>query len=412
MEGIFVQSERKFRTIGSAVILALLLSSCGRTPAIPEPAVLPVTEGAETEEAASSEEKEPLVSESVTEPDEIVSAAAENDPVSTVTVGRYAYRTLSSEGQTVYDEILECVLNQETKIEVSTLDKDLLDIVYEAVNADYGGLFWMNGYVYTTYTLGGQAMRLEFAPKYTMDYEERVETQRLIDEAVGELLSGISHTASDYEKAKYVFETLIREVDYDLDAPENQNIVSALLYHRTVCQGYACATQYLMHQLGIESFIVTGLANGENHAWNIVKLDGDYYYLDTTWGNSQYSAADELPGKFVNYAYLNTTTDEIMRTHVSDTPFELPSCTATADNYFVKEGLYFNTWEPDAVGELISTAWFSGPLPISVKFSDAELFARSIDYFVTEQHIADFCPGLTGYSYLNDTSLNVLTISF
>lgn len=415
---IFWKKERQYSKIQymgkrmlavAAAGMVVFLSACGfsqKEPAIPE-------QEAVASEAAWTEAEEPVVSERVTENDEIISSAPEEaQRVGEIpAAGRYVYQTLSADVKTVYDEILRCVLNHDSKITVSTLDKDLLDLAYEAMNADYGGLFWLNGYVYTVYTVGGEVTQLEFAPKYTMDYEERVAMQQSIDASVEQMLAGISISDSDYDKAKYVFETLIRNVDYDLAAPENQNIVSVFVYRRTVCQGYACATQYLLQQLGIESFIVTGRANGENHAWNVLKLDGQYYYMDTTWGNSVYSG-EGLSRDFVNYDYLNVTTEEIERTHEIYVPFYLPTCTATEDNYFVKEGLYFSEWEPDAVGELISTAWFSGPLTVSVKFADRAMTDMALDYFVTQQHIADFCPGLNSYSYLNDLTQNVLTISF
>lgn len=397
-------------TIGLLLCVLALSGGCGLSD-MEDPALL-LPEATESHRGAELTEPAVVIAESVTEEDEILSSAARGEErIGEVSEGRYVYRTLSDEGKRVYDEILSCVLNHDGKIEVSTLDQELLDQCYEAMNADYGGLFWLNGYVYTTYTVAGEVKQLEFAPKYTMDYEERLAMQRSIDASVEQMLAGISISDSDYDKAKYVFETLARYVEYDLDAPENQNIVSVFVYRRTVCQGYACATQYLLQQLGIESFIVTGRANGENHAWNICYLDGHYYQMDTTWGNSEYSGG-ELSRDYINYDYLNVTTEEILKTHTMAVQFQVPECTETEDNYFVKEGLYFSTWDPDAVGELISTAWFSGPVTISIKFADRAMADLAIDYFVTQQHIADFCPGLTNYHYLDDLAQNVLTISF
>ncbi len=324
----------------------------------------------------------------------------------------YAYRSISPEAQIVYQEVLNCILSHDTKITVSTTDQAILDVAYEAVRADYGGLFWVENYVYTTYTVDGEVTKLEFAPNYSMDQEERMVMQRSIDASVEQMLSGCSPTASDYEKMKYVFETLIRNVGYDLNAPENQNIISAFVYRSTVCQGYACATQYLLQQLGIESTVIKGIADNDHHAWNLVKLDGEYYYTDTTWGNAAFTGDVEIGADFINYDYLNVTTEEIERTHQSDVCFDLPNCVASEDNYFVKEGLYFQDWDPDGVGELISRAWFSGRIPISVKFASHQLTEQAFQYFITEKHIADYCPGITGFQYLDDLTQNVMTISF
>ena len=127
----------------------------------------------------------------------------------------YAYQTLTDTEKEVYHEMLTAILEHEEEIDVSTLEVDLLETVYKALCSDYGGLYWVSGYAYTQYTRGGEAVGLKFAPKYTMDAQERETLQQQIDASVEELLAGISITDSDYAKAKYVFEILVQNVDYD-----------------------------------------------------------------------------------------------------------------------------------------------------------------------------------------------------
>ena len=83
-----------------------------------------------------------------------------------------------------------------------------------------------------------------------MDRETAAKRLEEIDAAASRILSGISPDAGDYEKVKYVYDTLIRETDYELGAPDNQNIYSVFVNHVSVCQGYAKATQYLLNRLG------------------------------------------------------------------------------------------------------------------------------------------------------------------
>ena len=324
----------------------------------------------------------------------------------------YAYLTLNDTEREVYHEILTTILNHEEKIEVSTLDVDLLESAYRAICADYGGLFWVSGYVYTQYSRGGEPTSMEFEPKYTMDADEREEVQQQIDASVEELLAGISIRDSDYAKAKYVFEILVQNVDYDIASENNQNIISAFLNRATVCQGYACATQYLLHLLGIQSVIVTGNANGESHAWNLVRLDGDYYYMDTTWGNSRYLDSSSQMEKYVNYSYLAITSEEISRTHILDNSFILPECTNTRDNYFIKENRYFEEWTPEQIGALLTESWNAGGGDVAVKFASHDLYEQALKYFITDQHIADYCQNISSIFYLEDTELYVLTFHF
>ena len=205
--------------------------------------------------------------------------------VESVSYDRYAYQQLTEEEQTTYDQIYSCIENYSDRITLSTKDKDVLANAYEAVLADYGGLFWINGYQYNTYTSNNNVVGLEFEPKYTMSEDQRDIYQATVDSVAADWLSGISPSASDFDKALYVFETLIEKVDYDTNSLENQNILSVFLYQSTVCQGYADAAWYLLDKLGISSTIITGTANNESHAWNLVHLDGAYYYMDVTWGS-------------------------------------------------------------------------------------------------------------------------------
>ena len=321
----------------------------------------------------------------------------------------YAYQTLTDTEKEVYHEMLTAILEHEEEIDVSTLEVDLLETVYKALCSDYGGLYWVSGYAYTQYTRGGEAVGLKFAPKYTMDAQERETLQQQIDASVEELLAGISITDSDYAKAKYVFEILVQNGAYDASADNNQNIISAFLNRATVCQGYACATQYLLKLLGIQSVIVTGNANGESHAWNLVRLDNDYYYMDTTWGNSRYLDATSQMEKYVNYNYLAITSEEIGRTHVLDNSFRLPECTASDNNYFIRERRYFEEWNPQAVGALLANTWNAGGGDVAVKFASSELYGQALQYFVAEQHIADYCENISSIYYLEDKELYVLT---
>ncbi len=325
--------------------------------------------------------------------------------------GKYVYGCLDEDTKKVYDEVLQVILEQQESVMVSTLDETVLDLAYRAVNADYGGLFWVSGYQYTQYMLGDQPTGLSFAPQYTMSYEERQNTQAAIDANVEQILSGISAADSDYDKAKYVYEKLIQNVDYVPEAENNQNIISVFLSGQTVCQGYACATQYLLNLLDIPGAIVTGTANGQTHAWNLVLLDGNYYYMDTTWGDPTYANEGE-DEKEVNYDYLNLTTAEITRTHVMNTDFPLPDCTSMEDNYYVREGRYYTDWYPEEIGALYRAAWENGAGTVAVKFADTALYTEAKNYFITGQHIGDFCDGLRSFRYRENEKIGVLTVYF
>ena len=334
------------------------------------------------------------------------------EEVKSVSEDRLAYQQLDKPVQNLYDQMLDCILKQKPDIPLSTTDADECDMAYSAVMADYGGLFWVSGYSYHTYGKGDETLGFVFEPTYTMDRDERDDTQRRIDGVVEDWLSSLPSDADDYEKSKFVFETLIDRVDYDKKSENNQNIISVFLGGATVCQGYADATNYLLWQLSIPSMVITGEARGISHAWNLVRLDGDYYYLDTTWGNSMYLNTEEKAVKHVNYAYLNIIDDELLQTHTIDTPFELPRCNATKDNYFMREGMYFDNWSDESIGIALSNGFYNNAKTVSVKFSNSDLYNKAKRYFIEEGHLTDYCEGLESITYMDSFDTCVLTVEY
>ena len=332
--------------------------------------------------------------------------------VESVSYDRYAYQQLNEETQIAYDQIYDCIVDYTDKITLITKDKDVVAVAYEAVMADYGNLFWINGYQYNTYSNKDEIIGLEFEPKYTMSQEQRDIYQVKVDAVVKDWLNGINQDASDFEKALYVFETLIEKVDYNTSSKENQNILSVFIYQSTVCQGYADAAWYLLDQLGIKSTIITGTANNESHAWNLVTLDGAYYFMDVTWGNSKYLDSSNDTNKRINYAYLAMTTEEISQNHVITSTFEVPECLSNKDNYFVHENLYYDWYNVDSIGKRLRESYESGDEEISLKFSNSDVYGKVITYFFDGKHISDYCKGLSSVYYLLDENANVITIKW
>ncbi len=99
----------------------------------------------------------------------------------------------------------------------------------------------------------------------------------------------------------------------------------------------------MMERLGIPCIYVDGDARGsaEGHAWNMISLDGEYYYVDATNGDQP----EFLEGDAVQLAEHKTTIiDYFVRFHGNMRPitlrtksFVLPECTATDMNFYVKK---------------------------------------------------------------------------
>lgn len=285
------------------------------------------------------------------------------------------------------------------------LEAEDVDRIFQCVLNDHPELFFVEGYSYTRYTRGEKTTAIEFSGTYTMDLETALARREEIDEAAERILSGVSSSAGDYEKVKYVYDTLIRETDYELGAPDNQNIYSVFVNHLSVCQGYAKATQYLLNRLGVECTLVLGTVDaGEGHAWNLVKVEGDYYYVDTTWGDASYRTEggqgdlDETDFKVpeVNYDYLNVTTAELLRTHTLGGEVEMPLCTQMKANYYVRENALFSVYDEEQLQALFARALEQGRDDVTVKCADKACFDQIYAALIQEHEIFQYLPDHNG----------------
>ncbi len=311
--------------------------------------------------------------------------------------GNYAYEHLTEDGKTLYVELLTIIKNRAKDVVVSTLDEETLDVVCTFVQADHPEIFYMDGYTYTRYTIGGELKKLSFTGNYIYSAEEIEARQAKIDEYTIKCLAGAPTDGDDYSKVKYVYDYLITNTDYDSTAADNQNICSVFIYGKSVCQGYAKATQFLLQQLGVPATLVTGKVNGVGHAWNLVYADGEYTYVDTTWGDSSYQkqetgeSSQKLP--LINYTYLCCTTQDISKTHTIAETLPMPACTSMKNNYYVREGEYFTEADMDAVGELFSRRYSDGSNNVTIKCSTQSVYQELINKLINNQQVFGYMDG-------------------
>lgn len=112
----------------------------------------------------------------------------------------------------------------------------------------------------------------------------------IVDTAGEVYRSQISESDSDYEKVRKIHDTLISDIEYsdDTEIPVTHSIAGAMTSSRkAVCEGYSKVMQLMMNCYGINNIYVTGMTAGGGHAWNMVELKGQYYWLDATWDDQE-----------------------------------------------------------------------------------------------------------------------------
>ena len=330
----------------------------------------------------------------------------------------FYFSSLEITQQNVYVEILYALENDIEEMLLSTTDTDIVDKVFQCVLLDHPEIFYVDGYSFVKYTLGEEVKKITFKGSYIYEGEERKEKKILIEQAALNMLSSLPAEASDYEKVKYVYETIIKNTEYNMDSPDNQNICSVFLNHISVCQGYAKAVQYLLTKLQIPATLVIGMvSNGEGHAWNLVKIENEFYYLDSTWGDASYlfQLNDEVQSVqntlSINYDYLCVTTDEILKTHSFSDLVPLPLCTAKGANYYVREGAYFEEVNYAQLEQLISLYKEEGRESVTLRCADSNVYEQMIDELINKQNIFHYLVGENN-SILYTDSPQQLSITF
>ena len=99
-----------------------------------------------------------------------------------------------------------------------------------------------------------------------------------------------NRSQNTYENIKMVHDYLVDNIEYEttISKANIYNVYGALINGEAVCEGYARAFKYLMDELEIPCTLVIGKGTNsqgqtENHAWNYVMLNGNWYAVDCTW---------------------------------------------------------------------------------------------------------------------------------
>lgn len=225
------------------------------------------------------------------------------------------YAMLNETGQELYRQIYANgeALNG-TFAPVQRVTAGELRNIFSAVYNDHPELFWLDTAYRGKFTKDGRCAEITLQFNKTADNLSA--SRESFASATAEVMAAAQGLDNDYEKEKAVHDALLAGISYHLDAPMNQSAYSALVNGQTVCAGYARAFQYVMQQLGVPCYYCTGYA-GQNHAWNIIKLEDEYYNADLTWDDTEPNTLD----------YFNKTDADFSNTHIrQELSVYLPPC--------------------------------------------------------------------------------------
>mgnify|MGYP000763386927 FL=1 len=202
------------------------------------------------------------------------------------------------------ERIVEGIKAWQTNIDVSGLGLTSDDIdngaVKYIINSHPEFISLSGGYRY--WTSGSTITKIEFT--YLTNAKEE---QQELDTALQEVKSKIDTSGmSDEEIVLAYHEYLTSTVAYAYEdyfngtiaANHGYDMYGALVKHSCVCQGYAETMFYLLREAGLSCAIAS--SENINHAWNIVKIRGNWYHIDATWDDPVW----DMPGRSYHDYFL------------------------------------------------------------------------------------------------------------
>ncbi|MBO5386828.1 MAG: hypothetical protein J6A59_01610 [Lachnospiraceae bacterium] len=116
---------------------------------------------------------------------------------------------------------------------------------------------------------------------YEVSYLSSAYQEKSIDAEVSRLLSNEFagwEKMHNYEKVRMVYKWMTSTFKY-VEGEDNHSTYSAIIRHKTVCQGFATAMYRLLGEMGLSVRMIAS----DTHGWNIVQLGRNWYSLDATW---------------------------------------------------------------------------------------------------------------------------------
>lgn len=255
----------------------------------------------------------------------------------------YYYLKLSDEQKKIYESIANGIKNFQSEFVIRdyiTGDKEdfasKVNIAIEAFINDHPEVFYIKSQYssYITESFKGNIGYVKI--NYTDDIDTINQKIDTMDKKIYEYTNGLEGK-NEFEKELIIHDKLANDVTYSKDdeLPRQYHTAEGtLLSGIGVCDSFSKALQLIYDRVGIDSLIVLGTLDGSPHAWNLVKINDEWYHVDLT---SSHSIYDETG--IINHAYFNLTTENMKKIALLDNEELLPATQSNTYNYYVYNDL-------------------------------------------------------------------------
>ncbi len=191
--------------------------------------------------------------------------------------------TLTPAEKGVYDALRLAASDGKPTASVRAIpDPEMIKKVFACFSNDHPEIFDLG----STFGVSVQLLRVVLKLSYIYDRITLAKIKAYLREYSKNVVK--ESPATDIEKEFKTMDMLVREVNYAINNRTNQNAAAALYFKSAQCSGISRAFKYTMDILGVWCIVVEGevfdpkSGRREPHSWNMVRIDGRYYYADIT----------------------------------------------------------------------------------------------------------------------------------
>lgn len=256
---------------------------------------------------------------------------------------RYYYEKLNEREKKIYKAIYTGIMQYKQYVEVPevNLHDNNVGWVYHCVLWDNPFIFSVGEYA-MWHAVSDDKSKIKMTTLCDAETERKYRKQ--IEAEVNKILSAPGlQNMTDFQKEVFVHDFIINNIKYE-NSNDKSNIqpytvYGALVEHKAVCEGIAKTVKLLLNLLDVKCIVVSGKYDGNEHAWNIVKLNDWSYNLDVTMDMGKV-----LHPGMMRYNYFNFRNSDIPD-YEPDNLQMIPDCKAIEYNYIIKAAGFVSNYE-------------------------------------------------------------------
>lgn len=290
-------------------------------------------------------------------------------------------------------------------------DRDM-KVINKAFELDYPEIWWTRP---TNYSLtNGIVTRVSFQE---FDQAEVRLKHATIEQALAKFKAELRPSMSQYEVERCIHDFIVAYCEYSANSSGRSNlhrdhtIYGFFSRQLGVCECYTEVFLYLCINCGIRALKITGLGHNGPHAWNMVRLEDDWYHVDVTW-DDPLTPEREQKNHFISHLYMNLSDDYISINHQATSEFGYPRASSMKYNYNVMSGSFISAGLSDHA--LIESVALACITYLDAGYDQCEfLFDKRIRCEATISMIKENCYNILYYIRQNtDHKIALNSISF